>query len=75
MDVSPAHVQPGARTRTHAAAAGEGCGVLQGGEDHGVQGAVLRGGRTVQMYTLEVIEAQPEEGGGGAVRTTQNLYR
>ena len=24
----------------------------------------------MQTYTLEVIEAQPEEGGGGAVRTT-----
>ena len=61
--------------RTHAAAAGEGHGVPQGGEDHGVQGAVLRRGRTVQTYTLEVIEAWPEEGGGGAVYATQNLYR
>ena len=46
--------------------------MLQGGEDHGVQGAVLRVGRTVQTYTetLAVIEAWPEEGGGGAVRAT-----
>ena len=56
--------------RMHAAAAGEGHGVPQGGKDHGIQGAVLHGGRTVQTYTLEVIEAQPEEGGGGAVRAT-----
>ena len=48
---------------THAAAAGEGRGVPQGGEDHGVQGAVLRGGRMVQTYMLEVIEVRPEEGG------------
>ena len=46
--------------------------MLQGGEDHGVQGAALCGGRTVQTYTetLVVIEAWPEEGGGGAVRAT-----
>ena len=56
----------------HAAATGEGSGVPQGGEDHGVQGTALHGGRTVQMYmeTLVVIEVQPEEGGGGAVHAT-----
>ena len=44
----------------------------QGGKDHGVQGTALRGGRTVQTYTetLTVIEARPEEGGGGAVCAT-----
>ena len=72
---APADVQPGACMRMHAAAAGGGRGVPQGGKDHGVQGTALRGGRTVQTYTLEVIEARPEEGGGGAVRATQNLYR